>query len=151
MRSLYHPSDYDELSRRLETLAPDSPRQWGKMTPNQAVCHLNDWLLASLGDRPLPIKPPNLKTKIICFLAFTSPMPWPNGVKTSTELDAEQGGTPPGAFEEDVTRLRELMARFVKADVGELNPHYKWGTLSSGVWGRYAYRHIAHHLRQFGA
>jgi Protein of unknown function (DUF1569) len=150
MKNIFDPTNCLELQSRLDTLTPESPRRWGRMTPNQAICHLNDWFLAALGDRPLPIRPPDLKTKIICFLAFTSPMPWPKGVKTSGELDAEQGGTPPAGFDQDRAELLSLMARFVKSDVDKLNPHYKWGTLSRAVWGRYGYRHIDHHLRQFG-
>jgi hypothetical protein len=150
MKSIFNPADYDDLARRLDLLHPTATGQWGRMTPGQAICHLNDWFLAALGDRPLPIRPPSLKTKLICFLAFTSPMPWPKGVETSRDLDAEHGGTPPGDFHADRIRLQELMARFVKSDMDGLNPHYKWGTLSRGVWGRYGFRHIDHHLRQFG-
>ena len=151
MRNMFHLADYGDLQSRLDALTPASSRRWGRMTPHQVLCHLNDWFLAVLGERPLNIRPPTLKTRVIRFIAFTSPMSWPKGVQTSKRLDAEQEGTPPGEFEDDMARLRNLMARFVKSDVDSLNPHYKWGTLSRGVWGRYGYRHMDHHLRQFGA
>jgi len=150
LNSIFNQSDRAELERRLGTLTVDSPSQWGRMTPHQAVCHLNDWLKASLGDRPQPDHATTLKTRIIRFVAFTIPMPWPHGVKTSAGLDAEQGGTRPGDFDQDVADLRDLVRRFVETDGRGLGRHYKWGDMSRGEWGRYGYRHMNHHLGQFG-
>jgi hypothetical protein len=85
------------------------------------------------------------------IVAFTAPMAWPKGVMTSPEVDAEKGGTRPAAFDGDVAELRELIDRFVASDGRTLEPHYVWGHMSRGEWGRYGYRHMDHHLRQFGA
>lgn len=120
------------------------------MTPHQAVCHLSDSFKAILHDRPLRTRPLDLKRRIMRFVAFTLPVPWPKGVQTSPEVDAEQGGTPPADFTRDVDELEELMARFVASDGRTLEPHYFWGDLSRAEWGRYGYRHLDHHLRQFG-
>lgn len=85
------------------------------------------------------------------FVAFTVPMQWPRGVPTSAAVDAEKEGTPPGDFDVDVAELERLLERFVGTDGRTLPPHYVWGDMSRGEWGRYAYRHVDHHLRQFGA
>ena len=150
MSDIFRPGRLDELVERLHRLHPDAEGAWGRMSPHQAVCHLSDSFKACLGDRPLTARPVNLSRRIMRFTAFTLPLPWPKGVPTSAKVDAEKGGTPPGDFDTDVEELEELMRRFAATN-GALSPHYVWGDMSRGMWGRYGYRHVDHHLRQFGA
>lgn len=150
MSNVFKIGAHDELLRRLGTLETTSERQWGRMSPHQAVCHLSDSFKAILHDRPLKPRPVDFKRRVMRFTAFTLPVPWPKGVPTSARVDAEKGGTPPGDFAADVKELEELLARFVASDGRTLEPHYVWGDLSRGEWGRYGYRHMDHHLRQFG-
>lgn len=150
MRSLFNPSDHERLRQRLGRLGPTASRRWGRMSAHQAVCHLCDWFRAILGDRPIPGSPPSLRIRVMRFLAFTTPLPWPKGFRTAPEQDQEQGGTPPEDFDADVAELAALMARFVQTGGRGLTPHWRWGQMSPAMWGRYAYRHVHHHLRQFG-
>jgi hypothetical protein len=121
------------------------------MTPHQAVCHLSDSIKAILGDRPIGHHPISFARRLKRFYAFTLPLPWPRGsVRTSPEVDAERGGTPPGDFAKDVAELRSLLARFAATRPETLLPHYAWGNMGAGALGRYGYRHMAHHLTQFG-
>jgi hypothetical protein len=102
-------------------------------------------------DRPLDNVPMDWKRRIQRFGAFTLPIAWPKGVPTSPRVDAEKEGTPPGDFDADVAELKKLLRRFVETEGRTLEPHYVWGRMSRGEWGRYGYRHVDHHLRQFGA
>ncbi|MEM7417325.1 MAG: DUF1569 domain-containing protein [Gemmatimonadota bacterium] len=148
--SIFDSPTHAELIRRLEDLSPDHTRQWGRMTPHQAVCHLADSFRAILGDRPLRSRDPDITRFLMRVYAFTLPIPWPKGVPTSAAVDAERDGTRPGDFDRDVAELTELIRRFVATDGRTLAPHYAWGTLTRGEWGRYAFRHIDHHFSQFG-
>jgi hypothetical protein len=150
MRSVFQPDCAEELLERLDLLSPDRARRWGRMNAHQAVCHLSDSLKAVLGERPLPRQPLTMRKRLIRFVAFTVPLRWPHGFRTSRELDAERGGTPPVGYERDVAELARLLRRFVATRGAGLEPHYAWGQLSRGEWGRYVYRHLDHHLRQFG-
>ena len=149
-QTVFDDARHAEIVSRLRELSPDSQRQWGRMTPHQAVCHLSDSFKAILGDRPLRSRPVDLQRRVMRFMAFTLPWPWPQGVQTSAAVDAEKEGTPPGDFPADVDELEGLLERFVATDGRTLSPHYVWGSLSRGEWGRYGYRHMDHHLRQFG-
>jgi hypothetical protein len=120
------------------------------MNAHQAVCHLCDWFRGILGDRPIPGSPPTAYVKTLRFIAFSTPLPWPRGFPTAPEQDQERGGTPPAEFERDVTELRVLMQRFAEMRGEGLTPHWRWGQMPRAMWGRYAYRHVNHHLRQFG-
>lgn len=151
MSNIFRPGVHAEIVRRLEALDPTATRRWGRMTPHQAVCHLSDSFKASLGDRPLQPRPLTVKRRLQRIFAFTLPLPWPKGVPTPPQVDAEKGGTPPGDFERDVAELIDLLARYVASDGRTLARHYVWGDLSRGESGRYGYRHVDHHLRQFGA
>ena len=150
MGNIFRPERHAEILSRLDDLSPKSERIWGRMTPHQAVCHLSDSFKAILLDRPLTARPPHLRQRVMRFVAFTSPLPWPKGVPTSAKVDAEKGGTPPGDFDEDISELKSLIGRYVESDGKTLKPHYVWGAMSRGEWGRYGYRHADHHLRQFG-
>lgn len=150
MRNLFNPSDHEHLRHRLARLAPDSRRRWGRMSSHQAVCHLCDWFRAVLGDRPISGSPPALRIKFLRFLAFMTPLPWPRGFRTAPEQDQEKGGTPPDEFDADVAELMSLMERFAQRRGEALTPHWRWGQMPGVMWGRYGYRHVDHHLRQFG-
>ncbi len=49
MRNLFQPDAVDELKQRVAHLRPDSSRQWGKMTPGQALAHYSAQLEMILG------------------------------------------------------------------------------------------------------
>lgn len=152
MPTLHDPAARAALHRRLAALRPDAPRRWGRMSAHQAVCHLADACRMALGDRPIP-PIPNLLLKTAGRLyALWTPLPWPKGTPTSPKVDqVAGGGTPPADFARDVAELGSLLDRFAAADPQTLHPHPVFGRLSRGEWGRWAWRHTDHHLRQFGA
>ena len=150
MKSIFTPSTLQELRTRLAAMTPHSRRRWGRMSAQQAVCHLSDWFRGLLGDRPIPGKDPGPGVRVLRFLAFSTPLPWPRGFPTAPMQDQEKGGTPPAEFTADVAELDTLMVRFAETGGVGLLPHNRWGNLSPGMWGRYGYRHVNHHLRQFG-
>ena len=41
MKSFRQPECVSEIRQRIQTLSAESPRQWGRMTVNQMVCHLH--------------------------------------------------------------------------------------------------------------
>lgn len=149
MSTVHRPEKLAELRSRLSRLSPTSERRWGRMTPHQAVCHLADAFRFSLGERPTtPVSLP-IPTFLIRVLALHTPLPWPKGSPTLPEFDQEQKGTPPEEFDADREALLHLLDRFVETRDGWPR-HPAMGNLSRRQWGRWAYRHLDHHLRQFG-
>lgn len=152
MKSLFRDRDHDALVERIRRLRPDAPRRWGRMTAPQAVCHLNDAFLIVLGDRETAARADTLLNRTLGRLfALTLPVPWPKGVPTAPEADQEKEGTPPGDFGDDCRELVSLMERFRSLGGRGLDPHVALGDLTPAEWGRWGYRHVDHHLRQFGA
>jgi hypothetical protein len=71
-------------------------------------------------------------------------------VKTLPEVDQESDGTPPETLAEDVAELKDLMERFAVQRSSPFPRHPLFGRMTNGEWGRWGYRHVDHHLRQFG-
>jgi len=150
LKTVFDPAQRERLLARIDRLEAGSPRQWGRMTPHQAVCHLSDALRATLGERTGPARRETMQRRVVRFVAFTLPFRWPHGVRTAPELDQQRDGTPPVDFERDRAELKALLERVAATDGAGLRPHHLWGPMRPGEVGRYAYRHADHHLRQFG-
>jgi len=138
------------LAARLRRLAPDSPRQWGRMTPHQAVCHLSDSFRAIMGDKSASSIATPFSRTVIKWIALNAPMKWPTGVKTMPEVDQEIGGTKPVEFARDRHDLEALMEQFAVKQGRELQPHPMFGPMTTEQWQRWGWLHMDHHLRQFG-
>jgi hypothetical protein len=152
MKTLAQPDVAAAVLARLRTVRPDSPRRFGRMSPQQMVCHLADSLRMALGLKAMTPVRRRLPSAALKWLALYAPLPWPRGIRTRPELDAQRGGTRPGDFEADVAELEGLMARLV-ADAGQLQgrAHPLFGAMTPADWLRWAFKHADHHLRQFGA
>jgi hypothetical protein len=147
MRSIWQDVARREVLRRLGTLTPTERARWGSMTAPQMVCHLSESMKMALGDLPCATKKTPLRhaplKQLIVYIA-----PWPKGAPTAPELLARA----PASWSSDVTELSTLIDRFAAhSDRSDWPEHPAFGRLSTRAWGRLVYRHVDHHLRQFGA
>jgi hypothetical protein len=151
MKSLSQEQDKAEILRRLRTIRADSPRQWGRMSAHQMICHLSDSFLAVTGQRRASPASGPLQRTVIKWIALYAPLKWPKGVPTRPEVDQEAGGTRPANFAADVTQLEMLVELITtRASCFDGQTHPIFGSLSRPAWMRWAYLHMDHHLRQFG-
>lgn len=150
MKSLALPRDKAEILGRLKAVRPDTTRRWGRMTAHQMVCHLSDAFRVTLGRKDVAAVAVPIPRVILRWMALY--LPWPAGLPTWPEIDARREGTKPAQFENDVAALEELLERFTEA-AGSLNGrrHATFGPMSRTEWLRWGYRHMDHHMRQFGA
>ena len=137
MKTLFDSEARREILERLGRLTPESSRRWGKMDVSKMVCHLRDHFLTALGD--------------IDAGGGIAPMTWAPLKWLGIETAPEMLQTEPETFERDVAALRQVIERFVAlGPEGAFHAHPLFGPLSGEQWGRLAYRHLDHHLRQFG-
>jgi|SRR5215210_342923 len=147
MKTVWKEPDYRELRGRLDRLAPEAMAKWGKFTAPRMVCHLTDSLKMASGElevpsKNLPIRFTPLKQLIIYWL------PFPKSAPTAPQLLARK----PDAWHGEVDALRRELDAFVKrGPSGPLVPHPAFGRMTPRAWGVLVYRHMDHHLRQFGA
>jgi hypothetical protein len=150
MATIFPPDLYATFERRVLAMRPDSRRQWGRMSPHEAICHLADAFRMALSEKPVAPVRARFR-RVVRFVALRVPMPWPRGLPTMPEVEQGRGGTPPAEFERDRQELMALMARFHAAGPADLAPaHPLFGPMRPSDWEIWADRHLDHHLRQFG-
>lgn len=134
------------LLDRLERLEPDATARWGRMTAPQMLAHLVDWMLMATGTlktapKPRVLRYPPLKQLAIYWL------PFPRNVPTAPELI----GRAPLDWAMERAELRRHVQAFAHVDAKtKWPPHPVFGTMSTKAWSVLGYRHLDHHLRQFG-
>jgi hypothetical protein len=151
MKSFARERDRAELLARLKAVREDSRRRWGVMTAHQMVCHLGDAFLMMIGERRASDATGLLQRTVIKWIALYAPVPWPAGILTLPELDQTIGGTNPKEFSADVARVEVLIQRAASVTGCRTRRHPIFGRMSEADWMRWAYLHMDHHLRQFGA
>jgi hypothetical protein len=151
MKTLGNTQDKAEVLRRLRKVNPESRRRWGRMSASQMVCHLNDSFRVALGEKTASSASGVFDRTLIKWIALRTPLRWPPGVKTMPEVDQEISGTQPTGFEKDLKQLEELVQCFtvLESDL-QRQRHPIFGRMSREDWLRWGYRHMDHHLRQFG-
>jgi len=146
MKSVFQPAVHRELQDRVQRLKPQHTPQWGKMSAAQMVAHLTDSLKMASGElecapKKVPIRFSPLKELVLYVL------PIPKGVPTAPELIARK----PGDWSAEIADLREQLNGLVERGTEALAPsHPVFGPMSPKQWGVLVYRHMDHHLRQFG-
>ncbi|OFW68664.1 MAG: hypothetical protein A2Y74_00090 [Actinobacteria bacterium RBG_13_63_9] len=148
MATLLDAASIEEIQARMQRLQPDAPALWGRMSASQMVCHLIDAFRIPLGEEPVTVRWTPLR---ICPLRWllVYMLPWPKGkLPTTPEFQRTQ----PTTWAADQVAWRAALERFVERGRkgGPFGPHPAFGALSTREWGRLAYLHCDHHLRQFG-
>lgn len=149
LRTIHDDAVRADVLRRLDRLAPETPRRWGRMNAHQMVCHLADLFRFGMGERDGPALGSRLHHTLVKWWAVTVPLRWPHGFPTARQFDQEREGTPPDVFEADLADLIDLIHRF-SDPLTPLDTHPLFGPLKRSEWGRWGFRHVDHHLRQFG-
>jgi len=139
-----------EIRSRIARLRPDSPRQWGRMNPAQAVAHCALSMEWALGERVPELAPFLLRIvgRLIRPFVVGNEKPIRRNAPTARELIVPD--------ERDLLaeseRLNKLIERFAAAGPKECtsHPHAFFGRLTPDEWAILTYKHLDHHLRQFG-
>jgi len=153
MKTIADPKVLDELQARLARVTPESSRRWGKMSPAEMLCHLGDAGDFVLGRRVPPgAQPSGRKRPVMKWLALHAPLRWPRGYPTRPSMDPQRDGTKPAEFEADRARVIDGLRSLATARAPDLAAsHMVFGPMAPTDWHRWAYLHVDHHLRQFGA
>jgi len=146
MPILHDPGVRAGLVERLNRLTPTSQRQWGKMTVDQMLWHLNEGFEMGLGRRTLaPLKVP-IPRFLLRFFIFN--VPWPKGkARTHPDLEAKASYDFAAERARTIRLLEEIVARPLE---GTWPDSYAMGRMSGKDWSRMGVLHVDHHLKQFG-
>jgi len=149
MQNLFDPADRAALVYRLGRLQETSARQWGTLAPAQALAHCAVALEVPCGDRRKRqmllgrLLAPFVRSSVLGEKPFSHGAPTDRDFVVSDQRD----------FAAERQRLIALVDRFCAGGPAKADGvvHSFFGRLSGEEWGRLMYKHIDHHLRQFGA
>lgn len=148
MAVLHDPDVLATLKRRVESLRPDSPRRWGRMTVDQMLWHVNESFRMALGDAQFqPIRTPPLPKPLMRWLLLN--VPWPKGrAPTYREMVATQKYD----FAAEQARCLLFIDRTASRSLdGDWPVNPTVGRMRGKQWSQLQAKHLDHHLRQFGA
>jgi len=148
MQSIFESAAKKEILKRIDLLTPQSQRKWGKMNVAQMLAHCANGMELATGK----IKPPReLIGKIIGWMfksSYSSKRKFPKNVQTI------KGGAVVDERDFELEKKRLISAIEEMHAGGEKictdHPHPIMGKFSPEEWGKGMYKHLDHHLRQFG-
>jgi hypothetical protein len=150
MKNLFEVATAKEVKERIARLGPKSERQWGKMNAAQAVAHCSVGMEWAVGDS---FPPRMFVGRIIGPIAKSQVLkdekPMGRNAPTAKSLvvkdDRDLG--------KECQRLSALVERFAAGGPQGCtrHPHTFFGRLTPEEWAALMYKHVDHHLRQFGA
>jgi hypothetical protein len=145
MPTLLSESDRAQIITRLRRVTPDRVPHWGTLTAPRMLCHVTDQLRVATGAISGRHRDSLLRRTVLKWLVVNTSMRAPPGkVQTVPEMLS----TAPTSWDTDLATCVRLIG---EVGLGKTNGrHPAFGTLSAREWGRIAWKHFDHHLRQFG-
>ncbi len=146
MPLLHDPAFRASIQQRIRSLSPGSTRQWGKMSADQMLHHLNIALESALGR--IPVRRLNLPLPGVLLKWIVLYMPWPRNSRTAPEFVAGDRYDFEAERAHCLALVDELAARPLN---GQWLHHQTFGPMTGAETSRLQARHLDHHLRQFSA
>ncbi|HEU4496349.1 MAG TPA: DUF1569 domain-containing protein, partial [Flavobacterium sp.] len=148
MNSIFDHEGNRKLIDRIHTLTPISLNEWGTMNVSQMLVHCQMPIKVAFGEL-------YLKGGIIAFLfgkaakkQMLREAPFKKNLPTAKEFTVK--GHPD--FEESKKILIQMIEKFKEGPAVIKNKkHPFFGNLTDAEWDHMQWKHLDHHLKQFGA
>lgn len=149
MKNLFEQEATDEVLARIDTLQLACQRHWGKMDVAQMMAHCSAALDMASGRMDLPrifigrVLAPFIKPIYTNEKPFSKNNPTDKKLLVSDQRD----------FLREQEQLKLKVRQFHEGGESQCtrHPHPFFGALTPQEWSRGMYKHLDHHLRQFGA
>lgn len=142
---LHDPEVHASIKKRVQSLRVDARRQWGTMSTDQMLWHVNVSMREAVGEytpqlKPLPVPKAVLRWAIIN-------VPWGRGARTRPDMSAVATYD----FDAEKAACLSLIDRIVARPLSAAWPNSaSMGKMTGKHWSRLTAKHLDHHLRQFG-
>ncbi len=148
MASIFSKDDTAKIIDRINTLTPHSQSLWGKMTVNQMLSHCQAPIDVAFGDL-------NLKSNILFFLLgriFKKKLLTAKRFKKNSITAPSFIRSQTYDFEKTKAELIRKVNRFSEEGTAciRLEKHPFFGKMSFEEWDHLQWKHLNHHLNQFG-
>jgi hypothetical protein len=148
MGNLFKSSAVTGILDRLSKLTPDSKPKWGKMNVSQMLAHCQVPLQAALGEKQLKRTLIGVLFGGIAKKQMMKEGPFKQNLPTDPSFVVKDDRQ----FEKKRQQLQTLIQRFASSDAPGIaaKRHPFFGKMTSEEWGILSWKHLDHHLRQFG-
>lgn len=149
MKSVFNQADTAALVARINRLSPSSKGLWGKMSVSQMLAHCNvtyEMVYEDKHPRPNPLL--KLVLKLLVKNKVVSETPYKKNGPTAPAFKVKD--------DKDFEKEKERLIAHIEKTQGLGEGHFdgkeshSFGRLTKTEWNNMFYKHLDHHLTQFG-
>ena len=149
MKSLFNLSDVNEVINRINQLTPETKALWGTMSVSQMLAHCNvTYEMAYENIHPKPNAFMKLILKSFVKKLVVSETPYNKSIRTAPAFIIKE--------DKDFALEKERLINYLNKtlELGEAffdgKESHSFGALNKIEWNNMFYKHLDHHLHQFG-
>jgi hypothetical protein len=146
IKNLFDPVVKQDIIMRINKLTPESKPHWGKMTVSQMLAHVQVPMAVADGSQQLKrtlfgrIVGPMVKSMMYNEKPFKRNLPTdPSFIMTGSVRD----------FESEKQKLLATISNFSESSIVN-QTHTFFGKMTMEQWSKAMWKHLDHHLQQFG-
>jgi hypothetical protein len=149
MKNIFDPKVTADLIFRINQLKPESPALWGKMAVDQMLAHCCvAYEMAFTNKHPKPNAFMRLLLKIFVKKGVVNEVPYPKNIRTAPAFIIADRRN----FEEEKERLIKYLEHTLSLGKAHFDgkESLSFGRMTAEEWNNQFYKHLDHHLTQFG-
>jgi len=149
MESIFNQADVIRLTERIDKLTPSTQPLWGKMSVGQMLAHCNvSYEMVYTDKHPKPNAFMKFILKLLVKDTVVSEKPYKHNTRTAPAFLM----TDEKDFEAEKTRLIDHLNKTLQLGESHFDgkESHSFGKLSATEWNNMFWKHLDHHLSQFG-
>ena len=149
MKNIFDANDTHQTIERINKLTPQTQQLWGKMNVAQMLAHCNvAYELVYTDKHPKPKGFKKFMIKLLAKNIVVGPKPYKRNSRTAPMFLI----TDQREFEKEKKRLVDHLQKTQQlgAEHFDGKESHAFGPLSTKEWNTLFYKHLDHHLQQFG-
>jgi hypothetical protein len=149
MKNIFNPSVTEEVISRINSLSPNSDAKWGRMSVSKMLAHCNvTYELVYESKHPKPQWITKLIMRLFVKNKVVGDAPYDKDSRTAPEFIIHDERN----FEFEKKRLIEHLQKSQRLGEGffHMKESHSFGRLTAKEWSTLFYKHLDHHLNQFG-
>lgn len=149
MKNIFNQAVVTETINRINTLTPESKAQWGKMGVSSMLAHCNVVYEMVYEDKH---PKPNVLMRFILKSFVKDVVVNEKAFKKSSMTSPAFIIKDERQFEKEKTRLIDYLSKTQQHGESyfDKKESHSFGVLTKGEWNNMFYKHLDHHLNQFG-
>jgi hypothetical protein len=147
-KTLFDTEAAESIINRVQRLKPESAHLWGEMNATEMLLHCNS-CNKEIFQGVRSNKKTTVKQFLLRLLAIYIAPNFKRGIKSEPHHNTK-GKSNGSDFELQKAEFINLIKQFPSYKKPLTLTHPAFGNISTKEWGIAAYKHMDHHLRQFG-